>query len=248
MVANGPAPIPAAFRKCHPDTRFIHEPRRGAAHARNAGVAQTKAEILILIDSDCTLDPATLRNAIALAPTADILGGDVRATPPQAAALTPAQAFEAEFAFDQARYIAKKGFSATACLVTKRDVFRQVGGFRHGLSEDLDWCHRATAMGFSLAYAPEIKVLHPCRDTWDALRRKWQRLILESYALKRESRVVWVAKACLMPASVVAHTPRVLTSRKLPAARDRLAALRMLAQLRIWRMAEMLRLSLQSRA
>lgn len=108
--------------------------------------------------------------------TADLVGGRVSVfdeTPPPR---TGAQAFEVAFAFDNRAYIAAKGFSVTANLVTRRDVFLATGPFVHGVSEDLDWCRRATAKGFRLAYDDDLRVGHPSRNDWPALRRKWQRV------------------------------------------------------------------------
>lgn len=248
VVGNDPVPISAAFQRNHTGVRFLHAPQPGAAHARNAGVAQARADILFFTDSDCIPDQAALTRVLASAPAHDILGGAVTATVPQGQPLTSAQAFEAVFAFDQAAYVRKKGFSVTACLVTHRRVFDLVGGFKPNVSEDLDWCHRATAIGLAITYDPSIRVSHPCRSTWTGLRSKWRRLTAQTYALNAESRTKWIVKACLMPLSIAAHAPRILSSPKLPKARDKVTALFMLARLRLWRMGEMLRLSFQSRA
>ncbi|MFW5899467.1 MAG: glycosyltransferase family 2 protein, partial [Jiangellaceae bacterium] len=68
-------------------------------------------------------------------------------TGPRTVPRTGAQAFEAVFAFENRAYVERKGFSVTANLVTRRAVFEDVGPFRPGLSEDLDWCARARARG-----------------------------------------------------------------------------------------------------
>jgi len=246
-VINAQAPAGPAFHAAHPNIRFLHDPRPGAAFARNTGAEAAAGEVLFFLDSDCTPEADALTKALDHAGIADIIGGSVTATTPKGRALSPAQAFETVFAFDQADYIARKGFSVTACLVTSRTMFDAVGPFRPGLSEDMDWCHRATKQGFTLAFAPEIRVSHPCRPSWGALRQKWQRLTAQSFAYGADSRAVWTAKACLMPASILAHAPRVLRSSALSAPRDKAAALAMLVRLRLWRMVEMLRLGLTPR-
>lgn len=248
VADNDAKPIDADFCAAHPTVRFLHVPTPGAAHARNKAAEQAQSDVFFFIDSDCIPKHDTLTNALDEAPKHDIIGGAVLASTPGKGPLSPAEAFETIFAFDQARYITKKGFTVTACLVTHRRVFELVGGFTPGLSEDLNWCRRATAMGYSIHYAPKIRVSHPCRTTWPDLRAKWQRVTAETFALNDASRVAWIGKACLMPLSILVHAPRVLRSPKLPKLRDKAAALRMLARVRLWRMNQMLRLGFQSRA
>jgi GT2 family glycosyltransferase len=234
------APVTARF----PDLRIVTEPQKGAAHARNRGVAETTAPTLLFIDSDCLPAPdwvAVARTTLAHH-KADLVGGQVSVfdeTPPPR---TGAQAFETVFAFDFRTYIEKKGFSGSGNLVTRRDVFLATGPFIHGLSEDLDWCRRATAKGFRLAYGDALRVGHPSRNDWQALRRKWRRLTDESFGVNGRSparRLVWAARALAMPLSVVAHTPRVLRHPALTGP-ERLRALVTLARLRLTRMLWML--------
>lgn len=243
VVDNGSTESLDPLRKAWPGLRLVREPRKGAACARNRGVAETTAPRLFFLDCDCVPDPDWLDSARRLADSADILGGAIRLfdeTPPPR---TGAQAFEAVFAFDNKGYIQRKGFSVTANLLTRRDVFRAVGDFSPGLSEDLDWCQRATGKGFGLVYAPLLRVGHPSRRDWAELRRKWLRLTRESFALTDRTagaRLLWAMRAALMPVSILAHIPRVLRHPAL-SGRERAAALATLARLRLSRAGWMLR-------
>lgn len=240
------APVRAAF----PQVRFVTEPRKGAANARNRGVAETTAPLLLFIDSDCVAAPdwvAVARGTLARN-GADLVGGRVGVfdeTPPPR---TGAQAFETVFAFDFRTYIERKGFSGSGNLVTRRDVFESTGPFVHGLSEDLDWCRRATARGFRLVYDDELRVVHPTRSDWPALRRKWHRLTQEAFGVHTTTngkglvaRASWGLRALAMPASVIAHAPRVLAHPGLRDGGERMRALATLARLRLVRAAWMLR-------
>jgi hypothetical protein len=112
----------------------------------------------------------------------------------------------------------------------------------HGVSEDLDWCRRATAKGFRLAYDDDLRVGHPSRNDWPALRRKWQRVTEELFGVNGRSsarRLAWAARALTMPVSVLAHAPRVLRHPNLTGG-ERLRALGTLARLRLLRMVWML--------
>lgn len=244
VVDNGSTEPLAALAAAYPAVRFVTESRKGAALARNRGVAETTAPLLVFLDCDCVPAPGWLAAARQAAPLADLVGGTVTLfdeTPPPRSG---AEAFETVFAFDNRGYIERKGFSVTANLLTRRDVFAAVGGFVPGLSEDLDWCRRATARGYRLAHAPGLRVAHPSRRDWPALERKWRRLTEESYGVNGTgpaARARWALRALAMPVSILAHAPKVLAHPGLNGAGERLAALGTLARLRLRRAGWMLR-------
>lgn len=242
VVDNGSIEDLGPVRRAHPDLRIVSEPQKGAANARNRGVAETSAPLLLFLDCDCVPAPDWLAAALVAATKGDLVGGRVDVfdeTPPPRSG---AEAFEAVFAFDNKGYVETKGFSVTANLVTRRDVFLATGPFIHGLSEDLDWCRRATAKGFRLAYDDALRVSHPTRSDWPALARKWRRLTEEGFGVNGHTparRAVWAGRALAMPLSVLAHAPRVLRHPALTGA-ERLRALATLARLRLMRMVWML--------
>ncbi|MFN4128290.1 MAG: glycosyltransferase family 2 protein [Paracoccaceae bacterium] len=250
VVDNGSSQPLEAVRVAYPSVRIVTEVCKGAANARNRGVAETTAPLLFFLDCDCVPDPDWLTTATAIASTADVIGGQIDVfdeTPPPR---TGAQAFEAVFAFDNRAYVETKGFSVTANLLTRRDVFEATGPFVHGLSEDLDWCRRATALGYRLVYAPELRVAHPSRGDWPALKRKWRRLTDESFGVNGRgagARAKWGLRALAMPLSILAHLPRVLTSQALATRAERMGAAATLVQLRLLRMSWMLGQALRGR-
>lgn len=240
-------PPPPELIAAHPRVRFVTEPERGAAPARNRGVAETIAPNLLFIDADCVPRPGWLAAARAAVGAAELIGGHVGVfdeTPPPRSG---AEAFEAVFAFDFKTYIEKKGFSGSGNLLTTRAVFEDVGGFRAGVSEDLDWCRRATARGHRLIYRAEMAVMHPSRPDWPALSRKWRRLTDEAYGVHRAARgagpgarLAWAGRALLMPPSALAHLPRVLRAPALEGPGERARAAGTLIRLRLARMGWML--------
>ena len=248
VVDNGSAPAVAARLAALPaqfsGLRVVQEAQKGAAHARNRGVAETSAPVLAFLDCDCLPDPDWLVRVQDSLHLGDMVGGQVRVfdeTPPPRSG---AEAFETVFAFDNRGYITRKGFSVTANLVTRRDVFLATGPFIHGLSEDLDWCRRATGAGFRLAYDDALRVAHPTRSDWPALRRKWRRLTDESFGVHGHgalARLTWAARALVMPLSVLVHLPRVLRHRDLRGVTERARAAGTLVRLRLVRMGWMLR-------
>jgi GT2 family glycosyltransferase len=100
--------------------------------------------------------------------------------------LTAAEAYELVFAFNTRHYVEKQGYSVTANMFTRRDVFGKVGPFRVGVSEDLHWGRRATARGFRTKYAADAVVTRPARRPSSDLIRERRRLSSEFYALVRE--------------------------------------------------------------
>ncbi|MEL0438378.1 glycosyltransferase family 2 protein [Phycobacter sp. K97] len=233
-----------------PDLRIVTEHKKGAAEARNRGVLETTAPLLFFLDCDCVPEDDWLATARAVAKRGDVIGGSISVfdeTPPPRSG---SEAFETVFAFHNRRYVEEENFSVTANLLTRRDVFEATGPFIAGLSEDLDWCHRATANGYTLRYEDSLRVAHPSRKDWTALRRKWKRMTEEKFGVNGSgalARVKWLALALLMPASAVAHTPRVLRNSRLRDPQERAAALFTLFRLRFQRMIWMIGQALTGR-
>ena len=219
---------------------LVVAPERGAGAARNAGVAASTGRVLAFTDADCVPDPGWLRAGVAALDRADLVGGAMRVSVADAPRLTAVEAFERVFAFDNRAYVERKGFSVTANLFTRRAVFDAVGGFRANVAEDVDWCLRARDAGYAIVYAPGAVVAHPARRTWPELTRKWERLTRERAALhttRGGSTIAWLARAWLLPLSIVAHLPKIARSPALHRPRDRLAAATVMARLRLWRLA-----------
>lgn len=244
VVDNGSTQSLAAVQTAFPQVRFLTEPEKGAAAARNTGVRHTTAPILVFIDADCVPAPDWLTVARRVAPSADLIGGRVDVfdeTPPPRSG---AEAFEAVFAFNFRNYIEVQGFTGAGNLVTRRDVFEKVGDFTNGVSEDRDWSMRAVAKGFRLTYEDAMVVSHPSRSDWAALRHKWLRLTRElcaSNGFSGRDRLRWGLRGLAMPVSALAHLPKVLLSPKLAGPAERVAATATLLRLRVVRMGWMVR-------
>lgn len=236
-----------ALEAAFPDVRFVVEERKGAAHARNAAVAVARGPALAFIDCDCVPERDWLERGLVALAGADLVGGAIRVTYADEERPTPVERFERIFAFDQRGYVERKGFSVTANLFTRAEVFAAVGPFRDGVPEDVDWCHRARARGLSLVYAEEARVSHPARRTWGELRRKWARLVREAFGAERERPLKaprWAARSLVVLASPAAHVWRVLGSPEAGSWADRLATAGVLVRLRAYRFGAMLSLLL----
>jgi GT2 family glycosyltransferase len=228
--------------------RLITVTERGAGPARNGGVAASTGETLAFTDSDCVPEPAWLAEGVAALQRFDFVGGRVKVLVADERHMTGPEAFERVFAFDFDTYINRKGFTGSGNLFCPRALFDDVGGFRAAVSEDVEWSHRATAKGYRLGYAPLAIVGHPARRTWTELTAKWRKTNLETFNLTRQrpwGRLRWLGRNCLVPASAIVHSPRVLASRELTTPAQRARAIATLFALRLWRTADAMRILLQ---
>jgi len=217
--------------------RLISVAEKGAGPARNGGAAASTGEVLAFLDSDCVPEPQWLTEGLAALASYDVVGGSVHVLVDDPERLTPAEAFERIFAFDIEQYLERKGFVGSGNLFCRRDVFARVGGFATAVSEDVDWCHRASAQNFRIGFAPKAAVGHPARRSWAELKRKWSRINSQTYMLRlkqRSGKLLWVFNCFLLPVSALVHTPRVLMSHKL-SGRQKMAALVILYRIRLWR-------------
>ncbi len=244
VVDNGSLQPLTEIQVKFPSVRFVIEQEKGAAAARNRGVQETRAPCLMFIDADCIPQTDWVTVGREAADKADLIGGRVTVfdeTPPPRSG---AEAFETVFAFDFRQYIEVQGFSGTGNLITRRDVFEDVGPFRGGVSEDRDWSFRATAKGYRLIYQDRLRVGHPSRQDWPALRNKWRRITQEMFGQTGgggAARLKWALKGLMMPLSILVHLPKVWRSPALGSAGDRWRAAGTLIRLRLLRMVWMLR-------
>ena len=229
--------------------RIVDAPTPGAGPARNAGVLATQAPLLAFTDCDCVPEPEWLTEGLKALETADFVGGRMFVLFPQGRAKNGAEAFEAVFAFDNRSYVLDQRFTVTANLFCPRSLFDAVGEFHTEVSEDKEWCLRAGDLGYRIGYAERASVGHPARENWPQLRKKWERLNSESYALWRQrgsSRLGWLIRTWALLPSIPIHGLRVLTSPALNGMGERLAALGTLARSRLWRFVDSHRLLLRS--
>jgi GT2 family glycosyltransferase len=80
--------------------------------------------------------------------------------------------------FSIREYLSEKNFAPTCCLVVRRAVVEDVGPFDDQLvsSGDAEFGKRVHRAGYEQAFAQDITMFHPARDTLDALLKKRYRI------------------------------------------------------------------------
>jgi len=151
----------------------------GSYAARNAAISHARADVLAFTDADCVPAPTWIHEGLATfrRSTVDLLAGQI-AVPlgdePTVASLLGL----ARHHLDQEYHVTEQSYGATANLWVRRDVFRTAGTFDGSIRSggDAEFCRRAVAAGASIAYADEVTVSHPPRDTARELARKQFRI------------------------------------------------------------------------
>jgi glycosyltransferase involved in cell wall biosynthesis len=213
--------------------------QRGAGPARNGGAAIAKGDAFAFTDSDCIPDENWLSIGLRALSDFDFVGGEMKVLVDDPKEMTAAEAFEYIFAFENQFYIERRNFTVSANLFCSKRVFEAVGGFRCGLSEDIDWSHRALANGYKLGYAAGSIVWHPARNNWSDLSKKWSRINKEFYLLhknKKNGLIRYLALIIYQIPATLLQIPKILNCRDLNSWAEKWGVIKLLFKLRIERL------------
>jgi GT2 family glycosyltransferase len=178
MVDNGSADRTAEILRAAP-VRYLFEPRRGTAKARNLGIEASRGEIVAFTDADCLVGRRWLKALVAGFDSEEVGGvaGEIFPFPPGTAAERHA-ARTRHLAPERYLHRPQLPFAVTANLAFRRKVFERVGLLdpeapRGG--ECTDFCTRFFRhTGQRIELAPQAVVFHRHRSTtWEMFRQQW---------------------------------------------------------------------------
>lgn len=156
--------------------KILVERQPGSYVARNLGIKNAKGQIIAFTDSDCIPHEDWLKTALELLNNnshVDRIAGNVELIHKNPNNPNWIELYEDVFAFQQKRN-ATEGYSVTANLFVRKDVFKKVGLFDESLLSggDVEWGKRATKNQVSLVYGEKVVIYHPSRNKISDLIKK----------------------------------------------------------------------------
>lgn len=164
---------PAILERYADRVRLLHEPSRGASHARNAGVRHAHGEVIAFTDADCRVDRNWLAEIVSSLRDEGVgmAGGPILAAEP----CNYVERF-GETIHDQERAIGfwKPPYVITANCAARKSTLEAIGGFDPAFprSQDADLSFRLWGAGYRLAFAGGAIVYHRNERTLRGLMRE----------------------------------------------------------------------------
>ncbi len=164
------------FQEKYPDIIeiVIEDKIQSSYAARNKGILSSNGETIAFLDADMIVEKDWLLKIENLfkEKNVDYVGCNVDITRVKKNTYS---LYDKITGFPIKDYIEKKHFAPTCCLITKKEVFDNIGLFDNRLisSGDLEFGRRVyAAEKYKMKYAPNIVIRHPARSSFKSLIKK----------------------------------------------------------------------------
>jgi GT2 family glycosyltransferase len=187
----------------------------GPAVARNRGVANGRAEIVVFIDADVLVAPSTLSQLVATLHDSDYdaVFGSYDSTPSAGNLISQYKNLLHHHTHQQANLEASTFWSG--CGAVRRKQFLEIGGFDESYSrpsiEDIEFGARLKRNGGQIRLDPNIQVTHAKHWTISSLIKTdvfaraipWTRLILRQHSLPNDLNLKTSQRICVAISGVM---------------------------------------------
>ena len=180
LVDDGSTDATAEIARSHGVT-VVPGKKKGPGAARNTGMAQGNAELVVFIDAHCQADPDWLR-LLAERFSSEGIGGCQAAIEHRASSKKIQRYIETSGAFTPERIVeatisGKKHlfpWILSGCSMYRRRAVEQAGGFNENLPscEDVDLSWRVLLLGYELTHEPRAACIHFDANSWHRFLRK----------------------------------------------------------------------------
>jgi GT2 family glycosyltransferase/glycosyltransferase involved in cell wall biosynthesis len=192
---DGTAEIARAWADEQHNARLVTAAEvRGAAHARNRGVAAAQGDFIAFCDADDVVTPQWLTELTRAATRADLVGGSRSTRALNSAEVRSWREEQSQLALFVAHGFLR--FASGSNFGIWTEVFDQVGGLDELLAagEDIDLSWRAQLAGFRLGFAPRAVIEAEHRQDLGSLARQQYRYGVSSGQLFRRFRAAGMAR------------------------------------------------------
>jgi glycosyltransferase involved in cell wall biosynthesis len=235
---NSPEGVEAVTRAVAGRARVTVITEKGAGLAKNGALALATSGMLAFTDSDCVPEPEWLERGVGALAELDVVGGKMQVFPDDETNINAVECFELVFRFDNEAYVRQGGFTvtptcspgarcSTASARSPTASPRMWSDATGPPPPDIGWATGTT----SSSATRHVRIGRRCAKCTRRQDREMFMLRVTSSA----ARVKWLMRSLAYPLSAVAHTPKVLVSRRLTGPRQRLGALIVLYRLRLFR-------------
>lgn len=200
----------------HPKlVRIVEVQKEGRARARNAGIEESKGEIIAFVDADIWMNPNWLDIAVTdlRAKNTDYLACNVVISPTTERSRF-VEKYDRALSIPVKHYVENYHFAPTAALLLTRDLIEDVGAFDPKLtsSEDREFGNRVYERGYEL-YVSDCEVYHPARKKITEQTQKAIRIGIGMEQLRCRYPDRYTFPSLMSPLSYAPPRPKRLKSR-----------------------------------